>query len=113
MDLKYEYEYVIKETLMVSMRDGIRLSTDLHFPSEDGETKAEGTFPTLLQRTPYFRASDENIRDATYFAKRGYVAVIQDVRGLFGSEGHLVSYDGNGVQGPDGYDTVEWIADQS
>jgi putative CocE/NonD family hydrolase len=113
MDPEFEYEYVIKETLMVSMRDGIRLSTDLHFPSKDGKTKTEGTFPTLLQRTPYFRASDENTRDATYFAKRGYVVVIQDVRGLFGSEGRLVSYDGNGVQGPDGYDTVEWIADQS
>ncbi|MFC1886731.1 CocE/NonD family hydrolase [Thermodesulfobacteriota bacterium] len=113
MDRPFEYEYTVKETVMVRTRDGTRLATDLHFPSENGENRAKGTFPVLLQRTPYYRASDVNTLNAGIFAKWGYVAVVQDIRGIFGSEGRNRSYDGDGIQGPDGYDTVEWIAKQS
>ncbi|MBT7804276.1 CocE/NonD family hydrolase, partial [Candidatus Poribacteria bacterium] len=44
-----------------------------------------------------------------YFARRGYVCVIQDVRGRFASEGQWYAF---AKEAPDGYDTVEWLAAQ-
>jgi len=112
---KEVYQYTVKKTIKIEMRDGVQLAADLHYPSKDGKVPAEGRFPALLQRTPYYRANEGNVRDATYFAKHGYVAVVEDVRGRFGSQGpglYANWYDGDGHEGPDGYDTVEWIARQ-
>ena len=59
-------------------------------------------------RTPY----DKNgLKDqATGYSRRGYVVVVQDCRGRFGSEGDYIPFytDRN-----DGYETVEWVAAQS
>lgn len=97
------------------MRDGALLSTDIYFPSEDGANPVRGQFPALLQRTPYNKRNADNVSQAEYFAKRDYIAVVQDIRGRNESSGAGSSsgaYDGNGIEGPDGYDTVEWVAGQ-
>lgn len=104
-----EYEVAIFRNVMVTMRDGVRLATDLYFPSRNGAL-AEGRFPAILDRTPYDkvpRATAAN--DPEYFAKRGYVFVFQDERGHGASEGEFYIYLN---LGRDGYDTVEWIAEQ-
>jgi uncharacterized protein len=90
-----------KTTELVSMRDGIRLATDVYRPPI-----AEAA-PVILVRTPYNkdRASDT----ARRFAGAGYVTVIQDCRGAHASEGSLIPYNN---EGQDGYDTLEWIVDQ-
>jgi predicted acyl esterase len=91
---------------MVPMRDGVRLATDVYLP--DGP----GPFPAVLVRLPY----DKNGRYcwmpflATHFLARGYAFVPQDVRGRFRSEGEPVAFV-NEV--PDGYDTIEWVAQQA
>jgi putative CocE/NonD family hydrolase len=105
---------VILKDLMVPMRDGARLSTDVYLPARDGQV-AEGPFPTLLGRTSYDKEAEWLwVRPvAKWFVPRGYAVVLQDIRGRHASEGkgeyaHVV----NPREGPDGYDTVEWIAAQ-
>jgi hypothetical protein len=87
----------------VPMRDGVKLSTDLYIPSGSGK------FPTILTRTPYDNNAAGLVGPAMYFAARGYVVAVQDVRGRYDSEGQWVParHEAN-----DGYDTIEWIARQ-
>ena len=103
-----QYDVVIEGNLMVAMRDGTKLSTDLYFPAK-GEQKAEGQFPIILERTPYNKAAPGQVTKGKYFARRGYVCAIQDVRGRFESEGEWYAF---AHEAPDGHDTVEWLGTQ-
>jgi len=99
--------YVVEKNVMVPTRDGVRLATDLYFPARDG-VRMEGRFPAILERTPYNK--DGAGRGwAPYYASRGYVAVAQDTRGRYNSEGiwHMMTDDV-----PDGFDTAAWIVKQ-
>ena len=99
-------DYQIDKNVMVAMRDGIRLATDIYLPARQGH-KILGGFPALVYRTPY---NKDGLRQAgIYFAQHGYVVVAQDCRGRFASEGefHLLRDDGQ-----DGYDTIEWAGVQ-
>lgn len=106
---KPEYDIVVNRDVMIPTRDGVRLATDIYRPAPHGQA-INGRFPALLERTPYGKHEYERVRDyGEYFARHGYVAVIQDVRGRYRSEGTF----GFLAQEPnDGYDTVEWIAKQ-
>jgi putative CocE/NonD family hydrolase len=88
-------------TVMVPMRDGVRLGTDVYLP------KAEGKFPVLLTRTPYNKAG--SAAAVAPFVAAGYAVVVQDVRGRYQSEGSWVPVrdDPN-----DGFDTAKWIGAQ-
>jgi putative CocE/NonD family hydrolase len=101
---------VVIKNIMVPMRDGVRLATDVYLPAWNG-TPVAGRFPVLVCRTPYGKTpSSPSPRDSgDYFARRGYAVVIQDCRGRYDSEGKFY-IDVN--EGPDGYDTVEWAARQ-
>jgi predicted acyl esterase len=94
-------------TVMIPMRDGVKLATDIYMPS------GKGSFPVLLMRTPYSKTEgrfDETLRTAV---PAGYACVIQDVRGRFASEGKFVTAEGDGtIRGEDGVDTMAWIAGQ-
>ena len=103
-----EYDTVCESNVIVAMRDGVKLATDIYYPALDGRP-VEGRFPVILERTPYDKASPSAVTNARYFARRGYVCVIQDVRGRFESEGEWYAF---AKEAPDGYDTVEWLADQ-
>ncbi len=90
-----------KETVMVPMRDGIRLATDIR-----GADPAKAK-PVLLLRTPYNKNNAEPT--ASRYADAGYVSIVQDTRGAFASEGRYVHHN-NDEQ--DGFDTLEWISRQ-
>jgi predicted acyl esterase len=92
-------------TIMVPMRDGVRLSTDVYRPA------GSGAWPAIVQRTPYNRRAARQPEQAAGLVDRGYVYVVQDWRGQFGSEGKYDSLSPEGGE-RDGYDTVEWIAGQ-
>ena len=103
-----EYEVLTERDVMVPMRDGIRLAADIYFPARNGSL-APGTFPAVMERTPYNKESPPRPETGRYFASRGYVALFQDTRGRSKSEGSFVKY----LDDPkDGYDTVEWSAQQ-
>jgi len=97
--LKAEYDR------RVAMRDGVTLSADVFRPD------APGTFPVILQRTPYVKAtlSERSLARIRYFVSRGYVFVVMDVRGRGDSDGRFSPFR---QEGPDGYDAVEWCAAQ-
>lgn len=99
--------FVTAKDVMVPMRDGVRLATDVYIPASEGMPKP-GKFPAILERTPY----NKNLSDgrAAYYAARGYVYVGQDTRGRYGSEGvwHMMTDDVN-----DGYDTARWLIKQA
>src|SRR5688572_18951113 len=85
------------ETTMVTMRDGVRLATDLYLPPELPA-------PVVAMRTPYGRDRDANVSTFMSYARRGYVVVAQDCRGTGGSEPD--SWDYYMYESEDGYDFV-------
>ena len=94
------------QTVMVPMRDGVKLATDIYLP--DGK----GPRPAILFRTPYGKGGAQG--QAVLANQHGYAFVSQDIRGRFGSEGvdyPVFGHDGWG-KNQDGYDTVEWVAAQ-
>ncbi|MFT3723364.1 MAG: CocE/NonD family hydrolase [Hyphomonadaceae bacterium] len=98
----------VEHDLMVEMRDGVRLATDVFHPIP---TEAGGVLPVLLYRTPYSKdLMAANFGFASWFAQRGYVVVQQDCRGCFKSEGDL---DFLLSEAEDGFDTLAWIEQQT
>lgn len=85
------------------MRDGVTLFADVYIP------RGDGPFPVVLMRTPYSKtmAHTEAYAHPVWFARRGYIVVVQDVRGRWCSEGEWYPF---AHEMADGYDTVEWAA---
>jgi putative CocE/NonD family hydrolase len=95
-----------KRNVMIPMRDGTRLATDIYTP------EANGRYPLVLERTPYNKENATMMwsHTHTHLLEQGYAVAIQDTRGRFASEGTwfpLVD-DGWGAN-RDGYDTVAWL----
>ena len=105
-----EYEVVLLSDVMVPLRDGVRLATDVYLPARNGNAVSE-PLPAVMQRTPYDKTVQARRDDAAqYFASRGYAVVFQDTRGRFNSEGKFVKY----LTDPeDGFDTCEWVGQQA
>ena len=87
----------------IPMRDGVGLSSNIFRPGSLAK------LPTILVRTPYNKgvALGPAYR---LFVENGYAVVVQDVRGKYESDGVFNSHD---QEGPDGEDTLEWIARQN
>ena len=101
------YEAVLfRKDVMVPMRDGVKLATDIYRPAQNGEP-IEDQLPILLQRTPYSKEGQGLVESAKYFVRHGYIVILQDIRGLYKSEGTFSKYDQ--VTARDGYDTIDWI----
>ena len=96
----------VETNLMVPMRDGVRLATDVYRPAVNGRP-VDARLPLLLHRTTYGKTGDRLVAQARYFARNGYVVALQDDRGTYDSEGVQYKYIG---MGRDGYDAVEWLA---
>jgi hypothetical protein len=93
------YAVTIERNVAAKMRDGVTLHADIYRP------KADGQFPTLLQRTPYDKRGGADFGQRA--AAAGYVAIVQDVRGRYSSEGEWYPFKN---EPNDGYDSVEWAA---
>ena len=87
----------------VPMRDGVRLATDLFLPD------AEGQFPVVLVRTPYGSENPGYSEQGRYYASRGYVFAVQDIRGKYDSEG---DWYGRRSERDDTDDTITWLGTQ-
>lgn len=86
----------------VTMRDGIKLSTNIYRPD------TTGTFPVILMRTPYGNGGKGN-KDSHFFAQHGYVYIVQDVRGRYESEGNFYALQ---YEYTDGCDMHQWAGSQ-
>jgi uncharacterized protein len=118
------FDYVRREA-MIPMRDGVRLHTVILVPRG-----AQGA-PILLTRTPYdadkltTRTDSAHLGPSLYgydnatdvIVEGGYIRVVQDVRGKYGSEGdYVMNRPLRGPQNPtpvdhatDTYDTIDWL----
>ncbi|NJN43060.1 MAG: CocE/NonD family hydrolase [Flammeovirgaceae bacterium] len=108
---KLEAIAIIDQKVMMPMRDGVRLATDIFRPKSDQKV------PIIFSKTPYNFNSwgDGEFRARTYetayeAVKRGYAYVVQNERGKFFSEGE---WDILGPPTTDGYDAFEWMSKQS
>lgn len=90
--------------VMWRMRDGTRLACDVY-----RSARSEGSVPVLLMRTPYDKANAQandvlSYAHPSWYAARGYIVVVQDVRGRYKSEGMFRALLD---EAEDGYDTIE------
>ena len=85
------------------MRDGVILRAHIFRPDHPGK------YPALLHRTPYGKHTSGYDR----YVRAGYVVVSQDARGRYSSDGVYIPFtEPHTGDGEDGYDSVEWLADQ-
>lgn len=96
--------YRIDWRVPVPMRDGIKLNATIYRPAEMTQPK-----PAIVAITPYI--ADSYYNTALYFAQRGYVFVMVDVRGRGNSEGEFEPFVMR--ESEDAHDVVEWVARQS
>lgn len=99
-----QYKVRMDHNVKIRMRDGVELSTDIYFPD------APGKFATVFTRTPYNNTGAGAFAGGKWYAERGYVYVMQDVRGKYDSDGKFTLY---ASEANDGLDTIDWIAAQS
>ena len=113
-DSQPQFGMVVRHDVMVPMRDGVRLATDLYFPAQNN-IPVKKPLPVILGRTSYDKTWPELWVEpvADFFVPRGYVVALQDLRGRHRSEGNgQYFHTANVREGEDGYDTIEWIASQ-
>ena len=108
MDAKSGVSITIARDVRVPMRDHVALATDIYYPQSPESFRGDPV-PALLERTPYDKQDPDRTERAFFFAHHGYIVVLQDCRGCYGSEGELYFL---AKEPKDGYDTVEWIAEQ-
>ncbi|MCA1901832.1 MAG: CocE/NonD family hydrolase, partial [Candidatus Hydrogenedens sp.] len=93
-----------QRTVEIPMSDGVKLKAELWLPS------ALGSYPVLLERTPYNRR--DVIKMHKHLVDSGYAVLVQNLRGIGGSEGSWEVFGNDSWGGPgrqDGIDTVNWI----
>jgi len=115
----------IKRDVMIPMRDGVRLHTVIVLP------KGAKNAPILLTRTPYNATAQVSHAESSHLGpilsgydnatdvivEGGYIRVVQDVRGKYGSEGdYVMTRPLHGPLNPtpvdhstDTYDTIDWL----
>ena len=121
----FEYD---RRDVMITMRDGVKLHTVIIVPKSATATKKA---PILLTRTPYNATELTTHANSSHLGpilngydnalevivEGGYIRVVQDVRGKYGSEGDYVM--NRPLHGPlnptkvdhatDTYDTIDWL----
>ena len=118
----FDYE---RREAMIAMRDGVKLHTVILVP------KGAQHAPILLTRTPYSADAQTSYAASTHLdailqgydnavdviVQGGYIRVIQDIRGKYGSEGdYVMNRPLHGPENPtpvdestDTYDTIDWL----
>jgi hypothetical protein len=94
-------DMIIQHGVAMKTRDGVTLYADIYRPNSTEK------FPVILMRTPYDKSVGWAVSPAFRIVARGYVFIIQDVRGRYTSEGEWYPFR---HETADGYDTVEWAA---
>lgn len=110
----FENMHIVRNQ-MITLRDGVRLATDIYLPL------GTGPWPVVIERTPYDKSGPSRSEKrldglhltreqmAAAFTEQGFVAIFQDCRGRYRSEGVFTKYIN---EGEDGYDTLRWIVQQ-
>jgi len=94
-------DILVQHDVPMKTRDGVTLRADIYRP------KSPDRFPVILMRTPYDKSVGWAVSPVFQMVPRGYVVIIQDVRGRYTSEGEWYPFK---HEQADGFDTVEWAA---
>ena len=95
-------DIIIEHDVPMKTRDNITLYADIYRP------KSSGKFPVILMRTPYDKRASWAVSPVFgEMVPRGYVVILQDVRGRYASEGEWYPFK---HEQADGYDAIEWAA---
>jgi uncharacterized protein len=94
-------EVIMQHNVAMKTRDGVTLRADIYRPNSSGK------FPVILMRTPYDKSVSWAVSPVFKMVPRGYVVIIQDVRGRYASEGEWYPFK---HEQADGFDAVEWAA---
>ena len=94
-------DIIVQHDVPMKARDGVTLYADIYRPTLPGK------FPVILMRTPYDKSVNWAVSPAHKMVQRGYVVIIQDVRGRYTSEGEWYPFR---HEQADGFDSVEWAA---
>ena len=107
MEAELERIATVEKKVLVKMRDGVGLSTDIYRPKLSSRPA-----PTVFIRTPYNMntLTGTSLRQVLEGVERGYAVVLQNERGRYFSEGE---FEILGRPRTDGYDALTWIASQS
>ncbi len=98
---------IVEQHVRVPMRDGAQIVMDIHRPA------AGGPCPAILMRSYGRRFGDRNPLLIGDLIDAGYAYVNSEVRGRGGSDGDWRPEQAGQIEGPDGYDTIEWLAVQA
>jgi uncharacterized protein len=93
--------FLVQHDVPMKTRDGVTLYADIYHPNSPGK------FPVILMRTPYDKSVTWAVGPVFKMVPRGYVVIIQDVRGRYTSGGEWYPFR---HEQADGFDTVEWAA---
>jgi putative CocE/NonD family hydrolase len=117
-----QYSYILenynKEELMIPMRDGVKLFTQIYAPKDESKK-----YPIMLFRTPYSippygKPYRNSLGPSWLFTEEGFIFVFQDCRGKYKSEGEFVVMKPHNPkkrspqdtdESSDTYDTIEWL----
>lgn len=93
----------VERNLAATMRDGTKLYADVYRP------EGVGTWPVLLMRLPYDKdqAQQMTFSHPSWYARHGYMVVVQDTRGRWSSDGNFYPFK---HEADDGHDSIEWAA---
>lgn len=97
-------QIILEKNVETTMRDGEILRSDIYRPTKQGQ------YPVLLTRLPYGKDNpfySHRYLDTNRLVANGYVVIVQDVRGLYNSDGSFFPFQN---EAKDGYDTIEWAA---
>jgi len=101
---------IVEQKVMMPMRDGVRLATDIYRP------KTDKPVPVILSKTPYNfnpwkdgKLNRQGFQQVHRYVRRGYAYAVQNERGRYFSEGQ---WDILGPPTTDGYDAIQWLAGQ-
>ncbi|HEV2378362.1 MAG TPA: CocE/NonD family hydrolase [Terriglobia bacterium] len=106
-----------KQDVMIPMRDGVKLHTEIYTPKQAAES-----LPFIFERTPYGLHDDEKGFTTKFgiyqeMIAEGFIFVFQDIRGRYGSEGKFVMFrdprdksDPRAIdESTDTYDSIDWL----
>jgi len=102
------HKVIVESNAEAVMRDGTILRADVYRPEGGGK------YPALLCRTPYQKLTPRYVELARELASRGYMAVVQDQRGRYASDGDYIWMFRDRTENSDesdGYDSCEWVAE--
>lgn len=110
-------KFFTKQEVMISMRDGVKLHTEIYAPRD-----AKEPLPVFMERSPYGISAPDKGYSPSLFRYSdmwpdGYIFVLQDIRGRYGSEGKFeMNRQAYSLTDPkaidestDTYDTIDWL----